>query len=145
MAPKQAVKRQSKSPLSIKKQFILLALARPSLVEQADLSLLGGESEEDAFLRSVLQACLANPTFNPSALLHVVKGLDEGLMVQVQRELHQLEENLDFALEIAGARTQLTEGMQQARERQLLNAIKEKSFSALTVEEKEMLNKLGVK
>jgi DNA primase len=145
MAPKQAVKRQSKSPLSIKKQFILLALARPSLVEQADLSLLGGGSEEDAFLRSVLQACLENPTFNPSALLHVVKSLDEDLMAQVQRELHQLEENLDFALEIEGARTQLTGGMQQIRGTQLLNAIKEKPFSALTVEEKEMLKKLGVK
>ena len=145
MAPKQAVKRQSKSPLSIKKQFILLALARPSLVEQADLSLLGGGSEEDAFLRSVLQACLENPTFNPSALLHVVKRLDEDLMEQIQRELHQLEENLDFALEIEGARTQLTGGMQQIRGTQLLNAIKEKPFSALTVEEKEMLKKLGVK
>ena len=145
MAPKQAVKRQSKSPLSIKKLFILLALARPSLVEQADLSLLGGGSEEDAFLRSVLQACLENPTFNPSALLHVVKSLDEALMAQFQRELHQLEENLDFALEIEGARTQLTGGMQQIRGTQLLNAIKEKPFSALTVEEKEMLKKLGVK
>ena len=145
VAPKQAVKKQSKSPLSIKKQFILLALARPSLVEQADLSLLGGGSEEDAFLRSVLQACLENPTFNPSALLHVVKSLDEDLMAQVQRELHQLEENLDFALEIEGARTQLTGGMQQIRGTQLLNAIKEKPFSALTVEEKEMLKKLGVK
>ena len=145
MAPKQAVKRQSKSPLSIKKQFILLALARPSLVEQADLSFLGGGSEEDAFLRSVLQACLENPTFNPSALLHVVKRLDEDLMEQIQRELHQLEENLDFALEIEGARTQLTGGMQQIRGTQLLNAIKEKPFSALTVEEKEMLKKLGVK
>ena len=145
MAPKQVVKRQSKSPLSIKKLFILLALARPSLVEQADLSLLGGGSEEDAFLRSVLQACLENPTFNPSALLHVVKRLDEDLMEQIQRELHQLEENLDFALEIEGARTQLKGGMQQIRGTQLLNAIKEKPFSALTVEEKEMLKKLGVK
>ena len=145
MAPKQVVKRQSKSPLSIKKQFILLALARPSFVEQADLSLLDGGSEEDAFLRSVLQACLENPTFNPSALLHVVKSLDEDLMAQIQRELHQLEENLDFALEIEGARTQLTGGMQQIKGTQLLNAIKEKPFSALTVEEKEMLKKLGVK
>lgn len=145
MAPKQAVKRQSKSPLSIKKQFILLALARPSFVEQADLGLLSGGSEEDAFLRSVLQACLENPTFNPSALLHVVKSLDEDLMAQFQRELHQLEENLDFGLEIEGARTQLKGGMQQIRGTQLLNAIKEKPFSALTVGEKEMLKKLGVK
>ncbi len=140
---KKAVKRQSKSPLSLKKQFILLALVRPSLVVQGDLDLVGGE--RDAFLRSVLQACLVNPTFNPSALLHAVKGLDDGLMMQIQRELHQLEENLDFSLEIAGARTQLTEGMQQARETKLLNEIKEKPISALTTEEREMLKKLGVK
>jgi DNA primase len=142
---KKAVKRQSKSPLSLKRQFILLALARPSLVVQGDLDLVGGESEGDAFLRSVLQACLVNPTFNPSALLHAVKGLDDGLLMQIQRELHQLEENLDFSLEIAGARTQLTEGMQQARETKLLNEIKEKPISALTTEEREMLKKLGVK
>ena len=66
-------------------------------------------------------------------------------MMQIQRELHQLEENLDFSLEIAGARTQLTEGMQQARETKLLNEIKEKPISALTTEEREMLKKLGVK
>ncbi|MEO1957786.1 MAG: DNA primase, partial [Methylophilaceae bacterium] len=95
--------------------------------------------------RSVLQACLVNPTFNPSALLHAVKSLDDGLMMQIQRELHQLEENLDFSLEIAGARTQLTEGMQQARETKLLNEVKEKPISALTTEEREMLKKLGVK
>jgi len=144
-APQQAIKRQSRSPLSIKKRFILMALMRPELVSEHDLTLLERVTEEDQFLFKVLNACLVNPSYKPATLLHTIGGANPSLMAEIERELHQLEESLDIALEFEGARTQLTEGMQLVREVKLLNEIKEKPLSALTSEEREMLKKLGVK
>lgn len=144
-APQQTIKRQSRSPLSLKKRFILMALMRPELVSEHDLVLLERVTEEDRFLLSVLTACLANPTYKPATLLHTIRDANPSLMAEIERELHQLEESLDIALEFEGARTQLSDGMQLVREMKLLNEIKEKPLSALTSEEREMLKKLGVK
>lgn len=144
-APERTFKRQSRSPLSLKKRFILMALMRPDLVVQEDVGLVDGAAEEDGFLKDVLNACLVNPTFKPAVLLHMLKRVEVSLMTEIERELHQFEESLDFALEFAGARTQLSEAVQQFREKKLLNEIKEKPLSALSMEEREMLKKLGVK
>jgi len=144
-APKKARMRQSRSPLSLKKRFILMSLMRPDLVSAADQQFAQGDSAEDLFLMSVLQVCLGHPTFKPAVLLHAIKGGDAALMAEVERELHQLEENLDFTLEFEGARTQLSEIVQQTRNTGLLEMIKEKPLSALTEQEREMLKKLGVK
>jgi DNA primase len=144
-APGKALKRQSRSPLSLKKRFVLMALMQPELVSERDLDLFEGDSEEAGFFLNVLNACLVNPTFKPAVLLHTIKSADTGLMMEIERELHQFEESLDIALELEGARTQLLEGKQQFKEMKLLNEIKEKSLSALTSEEREMLKRLGVK
>jgi DNA primase len=144
-APGKSLKRQSRSPMSIKKRFVLMALMRPELVSINDLLLLQGGTDEDQFLSNILNACLENTAYKPAVLLHTVKNTDEGMMVEIERELHQLEESLDIALELEGARTQLTESMQQFKETKLLNEIKEKPLSTLTPEQREMLKRLGLK
>ncbi len=144
-APMKAVQRQSRSPISIKKRFILMALMRPNLVTVQDLDYVQGNTEEDRFAIAVLNACLANPSFKPAVLMHTIKVGNSELMTAIERELHLLEESLDFALEFEGARAQLSGGAQQLKETQLLNQIKEKPMSALSVEEREMLKKLGTK
>ncbi|PCI55702.1 MAG: DNA primase [Methylophilaceae bacterium] len=144
-APKRSIKRQSRSPLSLKKRFVLLALMRPNLVEERDISLVEDVAGEDVLLSEILKTCLANPTFKPAVLLHTIKGADVNLMAEIEKELHQLEESLDFTLEFDGARTQLLGGAQQFRETKLLNEVKEKPLSALTLDEREMLSKLGAK
>lgn len=141
----KALQRQSRSPISIKKRFILMALMRPDLVTVQDLNFVQGNTDEDRFATAVLNACLANPSFKPAVLLHSIKGENSELMTVIERELHLLEESLDFALEFAGARAQLLGGVQQLKETQLLNQIKEKPISALSIEERELLKKLGIK
>jgi len=143
--PMKAIQRQSRSPISIKKRFMLMALMRPDLVTVQDLDFVQETTDEDRFASAVLSACLANPSFKPAVLLHSIKGENAELMTAIERELHLLEESLDFALEFAGARAQLSGGAQQLKETQLLNQIKEKPMSALTVEERELLKKLGTK
>jgi DNA primase len=66
-------------------------------------------------------------------------------MHEIELELNHLDESLDFALEFEGARTQLTEMVQQGLEVKLMNQIKEKPLSALSLEEREMLKKLTTK
>lgn len=142
---KKTLQRQSKSPMSLKKRFILMALMRPDLVVMEDVGLANGDSAEDRFLTCILNACLANPTFRPAVLLHSLKEVDVSLMAEIEREVHQLEDSLDFSLEFEGARTQLLEIVQQHKDASLLDAIKEKTISALTLEEREMLKNFGVK
>ena len=144
-APTKAMQRQSRSPVSLKKRFTLMALMRPDLVTTQDLDFVQADTPEDQFLAAVLNACLANPGFKPAVLLRSVKGRNDELMSIIEKEMQLLEESVDFALEFAGARAQLLGGMQQLKETQLLNQIKEKPISALTVEERALLKKLGTK
>ena len=69
--------------------------------------------------------------------------VDAKLMREVERELQLLDESLDIALEIKGARTQLIEMQQQRAHTHLFDKIKEKSLSELTEEEKALLRGLG--
>jgi DNA primase len=78
--------------------------------------------------------------------LHTIESqIDPRLLHDIQRELHLLDETLDFALEFEGARTQLVEMAQQKQDVGILDTLKEKPFSALTAEEREMLKNLTVK
>ena len=142
--PSKPAQRQSRKPLSLKTRFILMALMRPDLVNDGDLKLAEGSLDVDIFFKEVLQACLLRPQFKPAALLHQIQGYPK-LMHEIELELNHLDESLDFALEFEGARTQLTEMVQQGREVKLLNEIKEKPLSALSLEEREMLKKLTSK
>ena len=64
---------------------------------------------------------------------------DTKLMREVERDLQLLDESLDVALEIRGARKQLLEMQQQRAHTNLFDKIKEKSLSELTEEEKAVL------
>lgn len=143
--PKKAIQKQSRTPLSLKKRFVLLALMCPSLVAESDIALIQGTTDEDSFFKKVLKAAIANPTFKPVVLLHTLRDEYAGVQAEIEKELHQLEDSLDFPLEFDGARTQLKEVVQQSKAASLLDAIKEKPVSALTNEEREMLKNLGVK
>jgi DNA primase len=138
---RRPIQRQTRTPLSIKKQFILLALMQPNMILEQDLELARG----DLFFSKLIKACLDNPTFKAAALLQSVSDVDTQQKIEIERELQRFEEDLDFSLAIEGARTQLQTGMQKARERELLEQIKEKPVSALTEEEKSVLKKLGSK
>jgi len=144
--PTRATQRQSRIPLSLKKRFILLALMRPDLVAERELALADGTTDEDNLLKETLVACIAQPQFKPAALLHRIKDIASPKLIdEIERELHNLDENLDIALEFEGARTQLIEMIQQNRETKLLLGIKEKPFNILSEEERELLKKLTAK
>ena len=144
--PAKATQKQSRAPISIKKRFVLMALMRPDLVKPDHSNFAQGFNEEDILLQASIHAALAQPQSKPAALLHIIESqIDSRLLHDIQRELHLLDETLDFALEFEGARTQLIELAQHKQHGGVLDALKEKPLSALTVEEREMLKNLTAK
>ena len=144
--PAKATQKQSRAPISIKKRFVLMLLMRPNLAKTEHLNFALGFSEEDVLLQASIHAALKQPQSKPAALLHTIEPhIDPRLLHEIQRELHVLDETLDFALEFEGARTQLVELTQQKQDGGLLDALKEKPLSALTTQEREMLKNLTAK
>jgi DNA primase len=117
-----------------------MLLMRPDLANVTDLEWMQGSSDEDTLLRAVLEVAALHPGSNPAALLHELQQrIDENQLRALQRELHILDENLDFALEFEGARKQIRDMYAQQGRDRLLDRVKEKSLSELTVEERELL------
>ncbi len=145
-APMQARQKQSRAPLSIKRRFMLAALMRPAQMQEDDLKLILSEDAESRLLHAVIEAAIAQPQAKPSALLRAVSQQhDERLVQEISRELLLLDESLDIGLELAGMRTQLMGATQTHQSKQILNALKEKTFAALTEEEREQLRRLTQK
>lgn len=139
-APMQSTQRQSRAPISIKKRFVLMLLMQPSLAKAEYLSFAQGFGEENVLLQASIHAALEQPQSKPAALLHTIESqVEPRLLHEIQRELQLLDDSLDFALEFEGARTQLEEMTQQKQDIGILETLKEKPFSSLTHEERELL------
>jgi len=144
--PAQERQKQSRAPLSIKKRLMLAALMQPALMREDDLKLVVGDDAESQLLRAVIEVAIAQPQAKPSALLRAVSQQQDARLVQeVSRELLLLDESVDIGLELAGIRTQLMGATQTHQGKQILSALKEKTFAALTEEEREQLRRLTQK
>ena len=145
-APVKATQKQSRAPLSIEKRFVLMLIMQPSLAKPEYLDFGLGFSEQDVLLKATINAALHQPQSKPATLLHSIEAkIEPRLLREIQRELQLLDENLDFKLEFDGACTQLMEVIQQKRESNMLDVLKEKPLSALTEQERAMLRNLTTK
>lgn len=145
IAPK-AMARLTRTPLSIKKRFVLMLLMQPQLASAEHLQFVRNAGEEDVLLGAVLNAALSQPQSKPATLLHTIAPLvDAKLLNEIQRELHLLDENLDIQLEFSGACAQLTDMMVGMRDSHLLSSLQEKPLAQLTDEERALLKKLTLK
>lgn len=139
-APARTSPRQSRTTVSLHRRFVLMLLMRPSLAQVDDLEWLEGDAEEERMVKALIEAALQHPQSNPAAILHhMEQQVDSRVVSEIQRELHVLDESLDFALEFEGARTQLRQLYAQRRQAKLLDSIKSKSISQLTEEERALL------
>lgn len=145
-APQQVQQKRSRTPLSIKRRLMLAALMQPAQMQESDLDLIADDDAESQLLRAVIHAALAQPQAKPAALLCAAsQQQDERLVQAISRELLMLDESLDIGLELAGMRTQLKGATQARQGKQVLEALKEKSFAALTEQEREQLKRLTQK
>jgi DNA primase len=116
------------------------------LAKSEYLNLANGHTEEDVLLRAAIEAALTQPSSKPATLLHTINAqIEPRLMRDIERELQLLDDSLDIKLEFEGARTQLTDMAQQQRDVGVLDLLKEKPFSTLTIEEREMLVNMTIR
>ena len=144
--PAKVAPRQSRTTMSLHRRFVLMLIMQPQLADKADLDWVHGNSEEDKLVRAAMEAAIAYPNSKPAAILHQFEGKVDGrLLSEIERELHILDESLDFALEFEGARKQIRELFAQREHSSLLDKIKEKSLSELTAEERALLKSVSTR
>ncbi len=73
------------------------------------------------------------------------RKVDAKVLRELERELNVLDETLDLAQELAGARRQLQDAYAQKKEGVLLAQVSEKPLSTLTENERTLLKSLGNK
>jgi DNA primase len=145
-APVQAKPKLTRTTVSLQKRFCLMLLMQPALASQADLIWLDGREDEDLLLRHAIEICLLHPHSKPVVLLRELENKVEAKVLrELERELSLLDETLDLAKELAGARQQLQDTYAHRQEGLLLARISEKPLSALTESEIALLKSVGSK
>ena len=142
---KRGIPRQQRTTISLHRRFAMALLMQAQASEE-DLQYLSDEHEEDRVLRTVIETVLRHPGSNPAALLHQLENrLEIRVLNELKRELHMLDESLDFTSELEGARRQLKDLYAQRKRAKLLDSIREKSLSQLTQEEREFLKAMNTR
>ncbi|MGZ8257902.1 MAG: DNA primase [Methylotenera sp.] len=145
-APVQAKPKLTRTTLSLQKRFCLMLLMHPSLASQADLSWAEGNADEEILLQQTIETCLHHPHSKPVVIMRELENkVDAKVLRELERELNVLDETLDLAQELAGARQQLQQAFVQKKEGVLLAQISEKPLSALTENEIALLRIVGNK
>ena len=109
--------------------------------KEIDIEWVQGSSDEDLLVQSAIQVAIANPKSNPAALVQQLEAKVDGrLLREIERELHILDDSLDFALEFEGARKHIKEMYLQRSHSALLG---EKSLSELTEVERQQLKSMS--
>lgn len=145
-APVQARPKLTRTTNSLQKRFCLMLLMQPSLASSDDLLWVVGNSDEEVLLRHTIEICLLHPHSKPVVIMRELESkVNAQMLRELERELNVLDETLDFALELAGARQQLQDAYAQKNESLLLAQISEKPLSALTENERTLLKSLGNK
>jgi DNA primase len=145
-APVQAKPKLTRTTVSLQKRFGLMLLMHPNLALQEDLRLLDERDDADVLLRQVIEICLMYPHSKPAVLLRELeRKIDTSILQELQRELTLLDDTLDQAQEVVGARQQLQAVHTQRQGASLLARISEKPLSALTADEIALLKSVGSK
>lgn len=145
-APAQARPKQTRTTVSLHKQYCLMLLMQPNLAKEEDLQWIHGDSDEEQMLRLAIETCLLHPHSKPVVIMRELEDkVDAKLLRELQRDLSMLDETLDFVSGFNGARQQLRLAYTQKQENALLAQISEKPLSALTESERALLKNLGNK
>src|SRR5450830_2100235 len=145
-APVYARPKLTRTTLSMKKRYCLMLLMQPAMASRDDLSWAEGDADEDILLQQTIETCLNHPHSKPVVIMRELENrVDPKVLHELERELNVLDETLDLAQELAGARRQLHDAYVQKEEGVLLARISEKPLSALTENERTLLKSLGNK
>jgi DNA primase len=145
-APVQARPKLTRTTNSLHKRFCLTMLMQPALADRADLLWILGESDDEILLRQTIETCLLHPHSKPVVIMRELEQkVEKKIIDELQRELNVLDETLDLAKDLEGARRQLQLQYFKKNENVLLAQLSEKPLSTLTEDERNLLKSLGSK
>jgi DNA primase len=145
-SPVNARPKLTRTTLSMHKRYCLMLLMQPALALRDDLVWAEGHADEDILLQQTIETCLNHPHSKPVVIMRELESrVDAKVLAELERELNTLDETLDLAQELEGARRQLYDVYTQKKEGLLLAQISEKPLSALTDNERTLLKSLGNK
>jgi DNA primase len=144
--PMQARPKLTRTTNSLYHHFCLTMIMQPALADKADLLWIIGESDNEILLRQTIETCLIHPHSKPVVIMRELENkIDSKIIVELKKELNVLDETLDLAKDLVGARQQLRQSYLQKNESALLAQVSEKPLSALTDDERNLLKSLGSK
>ncbi|MDP3745236.1 MAG: DNA primase [Methylotenera sp.] len=145
-APAKVKPKLTRTTVSLQRRFCLMLLMHPVLASREDLSWIDDHAEEDVLLRQAIEICLQHPHSKLVVLLRELENKVEAKVLrELERELSALDETLDLAQELLGARQQLQDAYSHRQEALLLARISEKPLNSLTEDEITLLKSVGSK
>ena len=106
--PTPARPKLTRTTHSLHQRFCLTLVMHPELATANDLEWLIGDSANELLLQKTIAICLQNPQAKPVVIMRALEGqIDITLQRELEQALNVLDETLDLAQELAGARQQL--------------------------------------
>ncbi len=149
-APMTSRPKLIRTTMSLYKRFCLMLLMQPSFASAEDLQWAQGSSDEELLLQHTIEICLSHPHSKPVVIMRVLESklqnsINLKLLRELERELNVLDETLDLAQELAGAKQQLQQVYRQKNQDVQLAQLSQKPIGMLTDEEKMQLKNIGSK
>jgi DNA primase len=139
--PQQALAKAPRRAPTLSRKLLQLIMLRPALARQIDPEVLPGNfPDRDALVR-MIATVQANPLISSAGLIQGLRGaVPEKLLGELAGELLQWdEEDFELEQEFEGAIRQLQGASQQRDVAALLQLAQERGLSALTPEQRELL------
>jgi DNA primase len=143
-APTQARPKLTRTTNSLHHHFCLTMIMQPALADKDDLFWVIGNSDDEILLRHTIETCLLHPHSKPVVIVRELENkVNAKIMADLKKELNVLDETLDLAKDLVGARKKLKHHYLQRNESVFLAQVSEKPLSLLTDDERTLLKTLG--
>jgi DNA primase len=144
--PANARPKLTRTAMSLHKRFCLMLIMRPDLADIDNLTWLNDDALEEKLLKQTIEICLQHPHAKPVVIMRALENaFDANIVNELQRELNQLDDTLDFSSELIGAQQQLKNLYSQKKQNALLASISDKPLNMLTEDERTLLKTLGTR
>lgn len=131
------IKRQANS---VVRRFVSLLILDPSLVEKSDKDIDWGESLDEQLAKVCISKILINENQNTASIFHALNNqFSTDFIDEIKSQVLNFDEQMDTKDEINSLRKRIKQNKFKTINKSKLDDIKNKSFDALSPEEKEFL------
>ena len=119
---------------------VILLILNPKLIEKSDKDISWGESLDEQLAQACISKILVDENHNTASIFHYLSNrFDNDFIDEIKSQALNFDEEISPKDEFVGLREKIKQSKLQASNKSKLEAIKHKSFDALTPEEKKFL------